>query len=178
MEERENTKPMLQVVGGKEATREGDKGLVGKRTAKLANGLTVKQEAFAQGLASGLSNADAYRQAYDAAGMRPNTIHSESCTLATRPKIAERVQELIREKKARNSIVAEKQREKHSDRIWRTMWSMIEDSSTPPAVKANLLSLGAKAAGMLTEQVKIENVAAESKDIEKEIIERLQRLSA
>jgi hypothetical protein len=55
---------------------------------------------------------------------------------------------------------------------------MLDDPATPPAVKANLLSLSAKAAGMLTDQVKIENISADSKDIEKELIERLQRLSA
>jgi hypothetical protein len=170
-----SNRPVLQVVGGKEA--EG-RALNRKRSGKLPNGLTVKQEAFAQALAKGLSNADAYRQAYDVSSMKDSSIHTESSKLATNPTISTRVVEIIEAAKRKNSIFTEKQREKHSDRIWRKMWDMIEDASTPPAVKANLLSLGAKAAGMLTEQVKIENVAAESKDIEKEIIERLQRLSA
>lgn len=171
----DNKKPVLQIVGGKEA---GGKTLNRKRSGKLPNGLTVKQEAFAQALAKGLSNADAYRQSYDVTSMKDSSIHTESSKLATNPTISTRVVEIIEAAKRKNSIFTEKQREKHSDRIWRKMWDMIEDTSTPPAVKANLLSLGAKAAGMLTEQVKIENVAAESKDIEKEIIERLQRLSA
>jgi hypothetical protein len=55
---------------------------------------------------------------------------------------------------------------------------MIEADETPPAVKANLLSLGAKAAGMLTDKVEIENKQADSKSIEAELLERLQRLKA
>jgi hypothetical protein len=75
-------------------------------------------------------------------------------------------------------MFTDKQREKHSDRIWRRMWEMIDAPDTPPAVKANLLSLGAKAAGMLTEQVRMETVTSDAKTIEQELLERLQRLSA
>lgn len=73
-------------------------------------------------------------------------------------------------------MFADRQREKYSDRVWRNLWSMIDNPETPPAVKANLLSLGAKAAGMLTDQVKIENTSSDSQSIERELIERLQRL--
>ena len=174
MEEREN-RPVLQVVGGKEAGREGK----GKRSGnKTGTGLTAKQEAFCAGLANGLSNADAYRQSYDTSNMKAATVHNEACKLASAPHIAARVDAIVSEAKRKNSMFTDKQRLKHSDRIWERIWHMIDAPETPPAVKANLLSLGAKAAGMLTEQVKIENVAAESKDIEKEILERLQRLSA
>jgi hypothetical protein len=74
-------------------------------------------------------------------------------------------------------MFTDRQREKYSDRVWRNLWAMIDAPDTPPAVKANLLSLGAKAAGMLTDSVKIENISADSKSIESELIERLQQLS-
>lgn len=168
----DDNKPKLSLVAS-----EG-KEVKGKRSGKTESGLTEKQERFAKGLANGLSNADAYRQAYDASGMKDATIHSEACTMAARPKIAERVHALIAEKNRRNSMFSDKQREKYSDRVWRNLWAMIDAPETPPAVKANLLSLGAKAAGMLTEQVRVENITADSKDIEREILERLQRLTA
>lgn len=172
-----DTRPKLTLVTG--STEEGDeKGIKGKRTAKLPNGLTAKQEAFANALASGLSNSDAYRSAYAAGTMKDASIHAEASRLANNPAIAARVREILDQKGRRNSIYADRQREKQSDRIWRTIWQMVEDPMTPPAVKANLLSLSAKAAGMLTEQVKIENISADSKSIESEIIERLQKLSA
>jgi hypothetical protein len=37
--------------------------------------LTAKQEAFCQGIADGLGQADSYRAAYDAEGMKDNTIY-------------------------------------------------------------------------------------------------------
>jgi hypothetical protein len=170
----DDNKPKLTLIasGGESAGR-------GKRSGnKTASGLTAKQESFAQGLSAGLSNSDAYRQSYDATSMKPGTIHNEACKLAAAPQIAVRVDQLIREKQARNSMFTDKQREKHSDRIWRRLWELCDAPETPPAVKASLLSLGAKAAGMLTEQVRIENVSADSKSIEAELLERLQRLSA
>jgi hypothetical protein len=167
-----DSKPTLQVIAGGK-----DSGTKGKRTGKTQSGLTVKQEAFAQALASGASNSDAYRQSYDVSKMKDASIHTEASKLACNPAIASRVRAILDARQARNSMFTEKQREKHSDKIWRTLWSMIDAAETPPAVKANLLSLGAKAAGMLTEQVKIENISADSKSIEQELVERLQRLS-
>lgn len=168
----DDTKPKLTLIASDGISK-------GRRSGnKTASGLTVKQEAFAGGLAAGLSNADAYRQAYDATSMKQGTIHNEACKLAAAPHIAVRVDQLIREKQARNSMFTDKQREKHSDRIWRRLWELCDAPETPPAVKASLLSLGAKAAGMLTEQVRVENITSDSKSIEAEILERLQRLSA
>lgn len=156
---------------------EGGKGK-SKRSGKTPSGLTAKQEAFARGLADGLSNADSYRAAYDTASMLPATVHNEACKLAARQDIAARVDALIKEKQRKNSMFTDKQRERNSDRIWSRIWSMLDDAETPAAVKASLLSLGAKAAGMLTDQVKIEQTTTDSKSIEAEIIERLQRLTA
>jgi len=174
----EDNKPKLVLVaseGESKGNREGKSKRSGNRTE---SGLTAKQEIFAQGLFNGLSNSDAYRQAYDTSGMKAATVHNEACKTAALPHVAARVDQLIKEKQRKNSMFSDKQREKQSDKIWRKIWDMVEDPQTPPAVKANLLSLSAKAAGMLTEQVKIENVSADSKDIERELIERLQRLSA
>lgn len=174
MKDETDNRPKLVLV----ASEGEERTLQGKRSGKTPSGLTVKQEAFAQALANGLSNADAYRSAYDASGMKDASIHTEASKLATNPAISSRVQSLIEENKRRNSMFTDRQREKYSDRVWRNLWAMIDAPDTPPAVKANLLSLGAKAAGMLTEQVKIENISSDSQSIEKELIERLQRLKS
>lgn len=171
----EDNKPKLVVVTSEGESRKVKGGRAGKFTQ---SGLTVKQESFAQSLANGLSNADAYRAAYDTQAMKAATIHSEACKLAADQRIAARVDQLIKEKQQRNSMFTDKQREKYSDRVWRNLWSMIDAPDTPPAVKANLLSLGAKAAGMLTDRVEVENKTPDSKSIEAEILERLQKLSA
>jgi len=68
---------------------------------------------------------------------------------------------------------------KQSERVWRGVWRLCEnvEGNVPPAVQQSALALAAKMAGMLTDQVKIENVGTDSSTIERELIERLQRLS-
>lgn len=162
-------KPKLTVVsGGKEGTK--------KRTGTqgTGTGLTEKQERFAQGLAEGLSNAEAYRAAYDASTMAPSTVHNEACKMAQHPKVRGRVDALLAEKKARNSMLSEKQ----TDRVWRNVWRLAEGGSeVPPAVQQSALALAAKMAGMLTDKVEVKNETVDSKSIEAELLQRLQRLT-
>jgi phage terminase small subunit len=58
--------------------------------------LTAKQEKFCQGIVAGLSQADAYRQAYDAAGMKPDVVAVKASELMANGKVTVRVQELRR----------------------------------------------------------------------------------
>jgi phage terminase small subunit len=56
--------------------------------------LTAKQEAFAQAVASGMTQADAYRSAYSAGNMSDGALHVEASILVGSPKIALRLAEL------------------------------------------------------------------------------------
>jgi hypothetical protein len=56
--------------------------------------LTEKMEKFCQCLAENMSNADAYRVAYEAADMAVKPLYVASCRLAAQEKIKERVKEL------------------------------------------------------------------------------------
>ena len=56
--------------------------------------LTAKQEAFCQGIADGLGQADAYRAAYDAEGMKDNVIYARASELMKNGKVADRIKEL------------------------------------------------------------------------------------
>lgn len=56
--------------------------------------LTDKQERFAQAVASGMTQADAYRTAYDAGDMKPETIWKRATELMNNGKVAGRVNEL------------------------------------------------------------------------------------
>lgn len=147
----------------------------GKRSGNKAtpNGLTEKQEMFAQGLAEGLTNSEAYRKAYGAENMKASTVHSEACKQAQHPKVAARVDALLAEKRARNSMLSEKQ----SDRVWRNVWRLAEGESVPPSVQQAALALAAKMAGMLTDRVELEQKVTDSKSIEAELLQRLQRLT-
>ena len=57
-------------------------------TAATLDDLTPKQQRYADGLMAGLSQADAYRAAYDADGMSAKTIRDTASELAQHPGIA------------------------------------------------------------------------------------------
>jgi phage terminase small subunit len=56
--------------------------------------LTAKQEAFAQAVADGMTQADAYRKAYDAGRMKAESIQVNACNLMKNTKVSSRVAEL------------------------------------------------------------------------------------
>lgn len=56
--------------------------------------LTAKQEAFCQAIADGLGQADAYRSAYDAEGMKDISIYPLASKLMKNDKVAARIAEL------------------------------------------------------------------------------------
>ena len=59
-------------------------------------GLTGKQSSFAKLVAEGSTLAGAYREAYDAEKMKPNTVFSSASRLMDKPQIAARVKVLVR----------------------------------------------------------------------------------
>ena len=73
--------------------------------------LTFKQEKFVQGLIKGLSQRQAYREAYNADNMKEETIDKEACLLFSNPKIFERYNELVKELEDK-SIMTAKERMK------------------------------------------------------------------
>ena len=63
---------------------------------KSAITLTPKQEKFAVGVAAGLTQSDAYRMAYNASGMQPKQVWEEASKLRRKPKVAQRIEALLR----------------------------------------------------------------------------------
>ncbi len=172
MSDTDNTTPALTVIsGGKDEGRTKGKARTGNKATPA--GLTEKQEKFAQGLAAGLTNAEAYRQAYEASGMKASTLHNESSKLAMHPAVTARLGELLADKSRQNSMSTLKQ----SERVWRGVWRLAEGDNVPPAVQQSALALAAKMAGMLTDKVELETKHADAGTIERELLERLQRLS-
>jgi len=56
--------------------------------------LTAQQERFAQAIADGMNQSDAYRSAYKAQNMKDKQIHEEASKLAANPKVTQRLVEL------------------------------------------------------------------------------------
>lgn len=100
--------------------------------------LTAKQEAFAQGIADGLGQADAYRMAYDAGGMTDNVIYTKASELMKNGKVAVRVSEL-------KAVTVEKQ-----------LWT--REMSVKGLMSAYKIALEAKASAGMTAAVKELNV--------------------
>ena len=82
--------------------------------------LTPKREAFAQAVANGKTQADAYREAFNAANMKPETIWSKASELMADGKVAARVEEL-------RELLASKQLWSREDSV-NTLKSIIESS--------------------------------------------------
>lgn len=100
--------------------------------------LTAKQEAFCQGIADGLGQADAYRMAYDAGGMTDNVIYIKASELMKNGKVSVRVAEL-------KAQVAEKQ-----------LWT--REMSVKGLMSAYQIALGAKSSTGMTGAVKELNI--------------------
>lgn len=71
--------------------------------------LTAKQEQFVKNIIKGMSQADAYRNAYDCKKMSDKTIHENASRLMANSKVAARVSEL-RDKLATPSIMSAQER--------------------------------------------------------------------
>ena len=57
--------------------------------------LTAKQEKYIQGLASGMSQREAYRTAYNAKGMKDSTVDEKASRLLAQDKVRARYDELM-----------------------------------------------------------------------------------
>lgn len=100
--------------------------------------LTSKQEAFAQAIADGLGQADAYRVAYDAEGMADSTIYPKASRMLNEGKIRARVDEL-------KAMVVEKQ-----------LWT--REMSVKGLIQAYRIAQDAKTSTGMTAAVKELNV--------------------
>jgi phage terminase small subunit len=74
----------------------------------VADKLTIKQEKFAQGLFAGLSQREAYKQAFNCSRMKDATIDVKACELAKKDKVRVRLQKLQNEFKERNFVSVER----------------------------------------------------------------------
>ena len=92
--------------------------------------LTAKQEQFVQNLIQGMSQADAYRAAYDTKRMSDNAIYREASLLVENPKVAQRLKEL-RDELATPSIMSAQERLE-----WLTGLIRSENESTSDKLKA------------------------------------------
>jgi phage terminase small subunit len=80
--------------------------------------LTAKQEAFVKNIIDGMSQADAYRSAYDTQRMKDKTVWERASALMKNNKVATRLQEL-RDQMMKPSIMSAQERLELLSRIAR-----------------------------------------------------------
>ena len=135
-------------------------------------GLTDKQEAFTQAVASGSNLSDAYRLAYDADRMSPQTIWTEASILLATPKVSSRLMVLNSEKEQQRRMMAVSRAERVLQRL-----ETLADSATTESVKVRANELLGKTAGLFTDQVEITDTTDRTVDqIQAAISDRLRRL--
>ena len=71
--------------------------------------LTAKQEQFAINIVSGMTQADAYRSAYNTDNMADDAIYTEAWRLTVNPQVANRIQEL-RNEAAKGAVMSAQER--------------------------------------------------------------------
>jgi hypothetical protein len=111
--------------------------------------LTPKQERFAQLVAEGFNLSDAYRQAYDATKMKPESVNREAKAVMDNPKIASRVNEL------REPVIQKTQLtlEKHLNDLMMLRNKALIDGKIAAAITAEVAR--GKAAGVHVERTHV-----------------------
>jgi phage terminase small subunit len=110
--------------------------------------LTPKQEQFAQSLAQGLDQAEAYRLAYGCQDWKPSSVWSKSSQLASNAKVRQRIEELRKE-------LSEKALWKREDSV-RVLVEVINDGESRASEKTSAVKVLNEMHGY-NEPVKVEH---------------------
>ena len=116
---------------------------------KDEDGLTPKQARFAANLAEGMSQAEAYRNAYDAENMANETIHAHASRLAKRDKVAARVNALVDERMRLLETRGVSDRAK----VVKLLRQFAEDEARPDHVRLRAVELWGKTCGAFVEVI-------------------------
>lgn len=168
---RNTTRPGSPRASGLHAAHKREnKGMTGLRNAA---GLTPKQEAFAQGVADGLSLSDAYRQAYDVgADTLPETIHANAHKLTLDTEIRQRIEDL-REAKLHESL-----RDRAKLAAWvRERLTRIAQDPENQAMEARALELLGRHAAMFTDKVEAKQEIVSKQEAASKLRELLAELT-
>jgi len=137
--------------------------------------LTARQLHFARCVAAGMSQADAYREAYTVGdGTKASTVHEKASRLMAQDKIRARVDALValREQALIRSAVDTKVK------VLRKLEEFMESAEPSDAVKLRATELLGKSIGLFREVLEDgrTNREASSEELEAQLEERLRQL--
>ena len=140
-------------------------------------GLTAKQEAFAQGVAKGLTLTVAYEAAYDCSKMKRASIQTEASKAMDHPAIAQRISELIEVRAARTMAADAKAIRQH---VFERLMAESTDENNPAASRVRALELMGKMDIVQMFSDKAEGPKSDRltpEELERKLMERLARLA-
>jgi len=138
------------------------------RSGTLPSGITAKMDKYSRHVAEGLSLTDAYRQAFNTANMKARTVSNEASRLVANPGVTAAIAAYREEFAARNRMLALQR----DERIWESLWGLVENDEVPPAVRVKALDLAARLCGMFKRPDC--DVTPSPALIEAELLERLE----
>ena len=138
------------------------------RSGTLPSGITAKMDKYSRQVAEGLSLADAYRQAFNTSKMKPRTVSNDASRLARHPGVSAAIAAYREQNDARNRMLALQR----DERIWESLWGLVEGEDVPPSVRIKALHLAAHLCGMF-KRPDIDATPSPAL-IEAEILERLE----
>ena len=104
--------------------------------------------------------------------MKPRTISNDASRLARHPGVSAAIAGFRAENDARNRMLALQR----DERIWATLWGLVEGEDVPPSVRVKALHLAAQLSGMF-KRPDIDATPSPAL-IEAEILERLAAFGA
>lgn len=111
--------------------------------------LTAKQEKFIQNIITGMSQRDAYKNAYNAENMKDATIDTEACLLLKDPKVSKRYQEILKEMEKTAVMTALEKR--------MLLKEMVFDKKNSMSDRLKALDIDNKMSGEYIDNLKIES---------------------
>jgi len=134
--------------------------------------MTPKQSAFASFVASGDSQAEAYRKAYDASGMADQVVRNEASALARKDKVKKAI---VRLKEA-DKVEARGREMLTNDWVIEKLRDEAVNDRNPASTRVRALELLGKTGGLFDESTHITFEQRSPEEIEKELVEKLGML--
>ena len=134
--------------------------------------MTPKQHQFAREVVLGKSQADAYRSAYNTAGMNGNSIRREASRLMDNPNVATTVAQLQRE--ADTAVVQE--RIASREEVLQTLTSYMHSGEPRDSIRLRAAEMMGKHYGLFTDRIEAVVPERSSEEITAELEEKLTSL--
>jgi phage terminase small subunit len=133
--------------------------------------MTPKQHQFAREVVLGKSQADAYRSAYNTAGMNDNSIRREASRLMDNPNVATTVVKLRQE--ADRVVVQE--RIASREEVLQTLTSYMHSGEPRDSVRLRAAEMMGKHYGLFTDRIEAVVPVRSSEEIQIELEAKLQQ---